>query len=392
MDALQLTGPVMDALRAQLPAVAGETSAAILVEVPGYSAIGALLGAPIDEAVELALRAFLNVASGARGSDPSAPLQPALDAAYALGRGEAREGRTMDALLAAYRVGARVAWRELARVAVEAGLPATPLAQFAELVFAYIDELSAASVFGHAEEAATSDRAHQRAVEQLIRRLLAGGPADVLQAAAERAGWPPPEALCAVLLPSARARGIRAVVDARSLLLADDLPGADGDEETVLLLVPSEDASTRDRLAQALADRQAVLGPARPWLQARSSYERALRARGLRSVGSSTAVVDTEDHLAELVTDADPEALADLRASVLAPLAELRPSTRAKLTETLRAWLLHQGRRDDVAAALFVHPQTVRYRMGQLREVYGDRLDQPDLILDATIALGVTRR
>ena len=57
--------------------------------------------------------------------------------------------------------------------------------------------------------------------------------------------------------------------------------------------------------------------------------------------------------------------------------ADLRPSTAEKLTETLRSWLLHQGRRDAVAAELFVHPQTVRYRVGQLRELYGDRLEDP---------------
>ena len=79
--------------------------------------------------------------------------------------------------------------------------------------------------------------------------------------------------------------------------------------------------------------------------------------------------------------------MADLRTRVLAPLADLRPATRQKLAETLRAWLLHQGRRDDVAAALFVHPQTVRYRMGQLRELYGDRLDDPETIRDLTLAL-----
>ncbi len=68
----------------------------------------------------------------------------------------------MDALLAAYRVGARVAWRELSSTAVEAGLPAETMAKFAELVFAYIDELSAASVAGHADELATTGRVRQR--------------------------------------------------------------------------------------------------------------------------------------------------------------------------------------------------------------------------------------
>ena len=35
-----------------------------------------------------------------------------------------------------------------------------------------------------------------------------------------------------------------------------------------------------------------------------------------------------------------------------------------------------------------MHPQTVRYRMGQLRELYGGRLDDPDTVLALTIALG----
>ena len=61
-----------------------------------------------------------------------------------------------------------------------------------------------------------------------------------------------------------------------------------------------------------------------------------------------------------------------------------------KLTATLRSWLLHHGRRDDVAAELFVHPQTVRYRLGQLRELYGDGLDDPETVLELTLALAAT--
>ena len=37
-----------------------------------------------------------------------------------------------------------------------------------------------------------------------------------------------------------------------------------------------------------------------------------------------------------------------------------------------------------------MHPQTVRYRMSQLRELYGDRLEDPDTVLELTIALGVS--
>ena len=99
-------------------------------------------------------------------------------------------------------------------------------------------------------------------------------------------------------------------------------------------------------------------------------------------------MLDTEAHLVGLVLDADPAARADLREQLLAPLADLRPGTAEKLTDTLRSWLLHQGRREAVAAELFVHPQTVRYRMGQLRELYGDRLDDPETVLALVVALG----
>ncbi|MBV9831990.1 MAG: helix-turn-helix domain-containing protein, partial [Marmoricola sp.] len=127
-------------------------------------------------------------------------------------------------------------------------------------------------------------------------------------------------------------------------------------------------------------------GPARPWERVRESLDRAVRVRAL-GLGP-----DSEQHLTSLVLRADEAALADLRAQALAPLDDLRESTAEKLTETLRSWLLHHGRRDAVAAELFVHPQTVRYRMGQLREAFGDRLEDPDAILELTIALGVQVR
>jgi DNA-binding PucR family transcriptional regulator len=120
----------------------------------------------------------------------------------------------------------------------------------------------------------------------------------------------------------------------------------------------------------------------------RSSYLRALRAGRLGLADDDRAPLDTEARLADLILRADDEALTDLRARVLAPLDGLAPGPRGKLVETLRSWLLHHGRRERVAADLFVHPQTVRYRMQQLRELYGERLDDPRAVLELTVALG----
>ena len=294
----------------------------------------------------------------------------------------------MDVLLAAYRVGARVAWREWSLVAVKAGVPGEWLSRFAELNFAYIDELSAASVSGYSEELETLDRTQQRKLERFARRLLAGGSADILRAEADQTGWQPPTNLCAVILPASRARGVGTVLDTRSLQLSEDSPASNPEDDLRILLVPVITSSDRDRLMASLAGRQATVGPIRPWAEVSLSYSRALQVWNLRLPETKEAL-DADDYLVDLVVGADAEALKDLRARILAPLEELRPSTATKLTETLRAWLLHQGRREEIASALFIHPQTVRYRMGQLRELYGDRLDDPATVLAATVALGL---
>jgi len=376
---------VAHAMRSELPLVADRVISAVIAEVPSYAnAWAGPMGETIRSAVQIALGGFLNLATRKR-TDPGTPQVPALEGAYALGRGEARSGRSMEALLAAYRIGARTAWRDMSRVAAETGLDAGAMSTFAELVFAYIDELSAASVAGHTDELESSGRLRRRNLERLCRALLTDAPADAVVAAAARADWKPPATLTAVLLPEAQVGSVLSLVDSRTLDPEEELPGLV--EGTALLLVAQPATRSRRQLLRTLAGSTAVVGPTVPWLEAGSSYQRALRCHALPGTVASTDVVDTESRLAELVLAADPLARADLRTRVLAPLADLRPATAEKLTDTLRSWLLHHGRRDDIAAELFVHPQTVRYRVGQLREVYGDRLDDPAFVLDATIAL-----
>ncbi len=375
---LRLTTATVSELRNILPEVAERTVAAIIDDVPSYSdALSGSMGETIRNAVEVALGGFISLAARSVGGSAQTPTAPAVDGAYQLGRGEARSGRSVDALLSAYRIGARVAWREMSATAVRNAVDADTLARFAELVFAYIDELSASSVAGHNDELATTGRVRHRLLERVAAHLLDGSTPEVVEKAAERADWVPPETLTAVIVPESQVRSVFNAILGETLQSTEDIEGM------VLLLVPNVHGRRRPTLLKALAGLGAVAGPARPWLDVRSSFDRALRVRAL---GLGT---DSEEHLAELVLTADESALADLRARVLAPLAELSPTSAEKLTETLRSWLLHHGRRDAVAAELFVHAQTVRYRMGQLREVFGDRLEEPRDVLELTIALGL---
>jgi hypothetical protein len=384
--ALALDPRVLDALRSALPVVAAHTVAAVVAEVPPYGEAlrGSEMATTIESAVATALGAFLGIAE--QGEEAGTPLAPAVEAAYALGRGEARSGRSIDTLLAAYRVGARVAWREQSTEMVRRRVPARTIARFAELVFAYIDELSASSVAGHADELATSGRVRDQQLERLGRALLEGQPTDELEARAERVGWHLPDTLAAVVLPAAQARAAVQLLDPRTLVVSGEVAAVAPPDSTVLL-VPDVGKS-REALLRVLEGRAAAAGPARHWTETHVSYRRVIRALELLPAPGMRPL-DTENNLVALVLSADADALEDLRARTLAPLSPLRPAVADRLTETLRSWLLHQGRREEVATELHVHPQTVRYRMTQLRELFGDRLTDPSATTELIVALAL---
>ena len=188
---------------------------------------------------------------------------------------------------------------------------------FAELVFAYIDELSASSVSGHTDQLATAGRVRQRYLDLLARQLLAGEESVTLRASADAAAWSPPESLTAVLTPAARVRRLTTLLSPGFLEVADELPGLDPVESWAVILVPDADGHRRSALLGALSGHSAVIGPPRPWLQVKGSYSRAVRARHLMVEGHD--LVDTDEHLAHLVLSADLDSVEDLRQRVLAP-------------------------------------------------------------------------
>lgn len=379
---LALDETTVTAVRSHLPRVAKLVVAEVMEQVPAYDVpFQGRMGRVIEKAVQVSLESFVALASGS--APQGAPVGVGAAAASELGRAEARNGRPVEALLAAYRVGARAAWRELSVEALAAGVDAPTLGRFAELVFTYIDELSAASVAGHNQETSSAERDRIVHLDRLTRGLLTGLGEVELDGAAAAARWTPPRTLTAVLVPRGRLPATAGLLDPRTLTLGEDLPVADAVVTRSVLLVPDSGGPSRQRLLALLEGQDAVVGPARPWKRAHESYERAARA-----VDLGPGVVDTDAVLPELVLQADPAALADLREAALAPFAEVGEGAADRLSETLRAWLLLQGRRELVAESLHVHPQTVRYRMNQVRDLFGERLDDPDEVLTILLALG----
>ena len=167
-------------------------------------------------------------------------------------------------------------------------------------------------------------------------------------ASAELANWSVPQTLTAVLLPATQTRGVATLVSAEVLQAADELPGSEPSESWAVALVPDMDGARRPLLLSALDGRAAVVGPARSVMrELASSYRRAVRGRRLAT--DADTVVDTDEHLVEIVLGTDP-GRPTICAAVPRPLQGLRPATADRLTETLRSWLLHQGHRAAIAA------------------------------------------
>ncbi|KJS51757.1 hypothetical protein VM98_35405 [Streptomyces rubellomurinus subsp. indigoferus] len=95
--------------------------------------------------------------------------------------------------------------------------------------------------------------------------------------------------------------------------------------------------------------------------------------------------------MADLVRAAGVDPLGAQRAGALVRLGTRAGPSARRVEETLGAGLLHRGRRDQVGAALFVHPQTVRYRMWQLRGLFPD-VASPHRVLELTLAVGLQQQ
>ncbi|MBP2705558.1 helix-turn-helix domain-containing protein [Microbispora sp. RL4-1S] len=331
-------------------------------------------------AVNEALRGFLD-----RIESPRAPWD--LEVFRTIGRGEAAEGRDLESFQAAMRLGARVAWRQVAEQSDELGLDPRTLYDLGEAIFVYLDQLADAAAEGFAEARAHAAGERERRRRRLLDLLLSRPPAsaDAIADMARAAGWPLPRTVAGVAVEEHRER---AEGPPASLLPPDVLPGLDRTAPCLVLPDPGGPGRIQ-ALERALGGRRAAVGPAVAPADAAISLGWAREALdlGRRGVLPWDGLLRCADHMAMLVVFKDEGLVAALAETRLAPLAHLRPVQQDRLAETLLAWLRHGRGVAEVAAALHVHPQTVRYRLRQLEELYGDQLADPDVRFELEIVL-----
>ncbi|TVZ96103.1 PucR-like helix-turn-helix protein [Streptomyces sp. BK340] len=371
-----------DRLRPYVPEITEEVVRAIGTGIPEYARpMDDTYMQAVNRGVDHALRGLLE-----RMAQPDTDWEPVRETYERIGRGEAEEGRSLDSFQSALRLGARVTWRRVNALVDGGLLPRNVLGAFGEALFLHLDEMAAAATAAYTEARLHAAGELQQRRARLADLLTADPPASAgaINDLAHAARWTMPRAVAVVAVDPGPGAG--PIVPPEFLTRFDVQPA--------LLVVPDPEGPGRARaVAGALQGLRAAMGPTVALHEGARSLRWATEALDLvrRGVLSGTdpagGVVRCQDHLSTLLLLRDDALLDAMAERWLRPLEQVRPPQRERLAETLLGWLQSGRGVAEVAVRLAVHPQTVRYRMRQLDELFGELLHDPAARFEIQLAL-----
>jgi sugar diacid utilization regulator len=366
----------------------------------------------IARACEAGLDLFLATAKEARP-----PTNEELRRVAQLGILQARSSQSVEPILAAYRIAARVAWDEILR-AWRGHADATPEAIMvtANYVFAALDQVAAevTKTYLHAREQhmQRGTRAHARLFHALISdnfdsELELQKQALALNMPIAATGYV--AVVCKLILGNREGeRGGQALVEVAGSL--DTPRGAlqyVTDPSTLVVLWPAESVADVEqasqfvmRLEEAAVKRsagvrahvRAGIGGHHPGLRGVSrSYLEAQQAIDIgRKLRPEAVAHRHDDVIPHLVLAQNPLLAERFVVHTLGRLMQPGVRNREQLLQTLEAYLL-RGSVKDAASELKLHRHTVLYRLDKLRELLPGDLDSPAARLRLQLALDLRK-
>ncbi len=339
-----------------LDAVVEEAVTRMRDQVPDFRSVdGARLRTDMAGALALAVAAV---------RDGTGATDLAVEGLRTIGALRAEQGIGMDAMLAGFRVIAKTAVDAVLDLAVQRGVDPEATLELTRAVWAHCDDAALALAAGHRAFTADPSRLQMRHGVSALRLLVRDG------VAADRR-----EAACAELGLSAEGR-YRAVAistgDGPPTALADDV------EERLLAVYPDLDGGRAVGVLEGL--------PLEPWGCFVGYGDEVGPADLPRSLRGAVEA----QQLAEAFHLERPQHPDDVR--LLRPVHDLPvlgdelvercfghldAARRDATTGTLRAWFDARGSADAAAEALFVHKNTLRYRLRTFAEATGLQLDRP---------------
>ncbi|MGH7904802.1 MAG: PucR family transcriptional regulator [Candidatus Dormibacteraceae bacterium] len=367
--------------------------------------------AAIARACEAGLDLFITTA---RESRP--PTHEELRRVAQLGLLQARGSQSVEPILTAYRIAARVAWEAILRAwRQQPEVSADALLVTANYVFTALDQVAAqvthTYLIAREQHLLRGTRARDRLFHSLISDTFDSELALQKQALALNLSVAPTYVAAVFKLLNGRAEAERGSESLAQIAASMGLPPRTLhraiDPHTLAILWPADSQAAAEaarRLVggmQAAADRRggkarlrirAGLGGYHPGLHGVSrSYLEAQQAievgRRLRPEGG---LHHYDEVVPYLVLSQNP-LLSDryIRHSI-GRLLDADVRARGSLLDTLEAYL-REGSIKDAAAALHLHRHTVIYRLGKVRERLDGDLDSPAVRLHLQLALDLRK-
>lgn len=312
------------------------------------------------------------------------------------GRIRAEQGMPLADTLHAYRIGFELLWSEIveeARTHPEV-TDAQLVSQSAE-IWALFGRYAEAVAAAHRETSAELTLQREARRSALVEALFTGVLSDrtTLWEAARELGLPE-HGPYAVAVAVAGAPGEEPLAGIEAALRQALLPSAwrllpDQQIGVIALATPTSEHTCLRTLRHTRA--RVGVSPTFPSLR---DTPRALRFARLALAGlpgTKPGVARFDDDLLAMVVAAAPTEAAHLTEVVFRPLLDLPAAERARLLATLEHWFTAAGSAADAARTLFVHPNTVRYRLRRIEELTGRPLSDPRAVADLRAALLAVR-
>ncbi|HLT11502.1 MAG TPA: helix-turn-helix domain-containing protein [Micromonosporaceae bacterium] len=229
---------------------------------------------------------------------------------------------------------------------------------------------SAARVYARAAESRGTWDARLQAL--LVDALLRGDAPDEITSRAAALGWDDrsPVAVAVGRSPGGDVAAVLHTVHRLARRMGVDVLGGVHGGRLVLVLGGADDPlAATEKLLGGFGDGPVVAGPAVPTLDEATESARAAMAgfRAAPAWPTAPRPVAATDLLPERALAGDTEARRILRQEVYGSLAR----SGGELLETLDGFFAAGGVLESAARALYIHPNTVRYRLRRVGEITG---------------------
>jgi hypothetical protein len=297
-------------------------------------------------------------------------------------------------MLTAYRIGVTELWSAL--VTAARGLPdivPDDIIDLADAVFAAQNTYSDAALGAYRDEAREILRTQERERAALVEVILTGVQAKgTLWEVANALRLPLDGAFLVVAAetelghdPIPRAESALAVIDVRSVWRLD------AELSLGVLSLPDR---TRNGAVLTVLDRHATrrIGASPVFAELhQAGWALQLARLALGSHTGSTGVTQFRDNPIDVLVAAAPHAALEAARTVLGRLLELPAEELDLLLGTFEAWVRASGSATVAGAALYCHPNTVRYRLRRIEAGTGRTLAHPGDVAELVTAVRAWR-